>query len=62
MYKQILKQINNEIDWMALVPLLLFFVVFAIVLVAVFAERKVHMDYMAQLPLQDDISLKEPQS
>lgn len=62
MYKQILKQINNEIDWMALVPLLLFFVVFAIVLVAVFAERKGHMDYMAQLPLQDDISLKEPQS
>lgn len=47
---------------MALVPLLLFFVVFAIVLVAVFAERKGHMDYMAQLPLQDDISLKEPQS
>ena len=62
MYKQILKQINNEIDWMALVPLLLFFVVFDIVLVAVFAERKGNMDYMAQLPLQDDISLKEPQS
>lgn len=62
MYKQILRQISEEIDWMALAPLLLFFIVFAIVLVAVFTDRKGHMDYMAQLPLQDDISLKEPQS
>ncbi len=62
MYKQILHQISEEIDWMALTPLLLFFIVFAIVIVAVFAERKSHIDYMARLPLQDDASLNEPQS
>lgn len=62
MYKQILQQISEEIDWMALTPLLLFFLVFAIVVIAVFAERKGHMDYMSQLPLQDDSSMNEPQS
>lgn len=62
MYKQILHQISEEIDWMALTPLLLFFLVFAIVVIAVFAERKGHMDYMSQLPLHDDASMNEPQS
>ena len=62
MYKQILQQISEEIDWMALVPLLLFFIVFAVVLIAVFAERQGHMDYMSNLPLEEDASLNEPQS
>ncbi|MCF8239221.1 MAG: hypothetical protein K9I85_13755 [Saprospiraceae bacterium] len=62
MYKQILQQVSEKIDWMALMPLLLFFIVFAGMIVVVFARRKGHFDYMAQLPLQEDASLNEPQS
>ncbi len=62
MYKQILQRISEEIDWMALTPLLLFFIVFAGVIIFVFAQRKGHFDYMAQLPLEEDASLNEPQS
>lgn len=62
MYKKILSQIGEQIDWMALTPLLLFFIVFAVVVVVVFAERKGHFDYMANLPLEDDPSTNEPQS
>ena len=54
MYKRLLERISTDIDWMALTPLLLFFVVFAFVVVVVFMERKGHYDYMSELPLKDD--------
>lgn len=62
MYKQILKTISEDIDWMALMPLLLFFGVFLVVVIAAFAERKSHIDYMAGMPLQKDPEINEIQS
>lgn len=62
MYKHILKTISEDIDWMALTPLLLFFGVFLVVVIAAFAERKSHIDYMAGMPLQDDPEINETQS
>jgi len=53
MYKHILDPISGSIDWMALLPLLLFTVVFTGVVLVTLRERKGHMDYMANLPLQD---------
>lgn len=61
MYKHLLNRIAEDIDWMALLPLLLFFTVFALVIVAVMAARKSHMDYMAGLPLENDPETPESQ-
>jgi len=62
MYKHLLKQISEDIDWMALGPLLLFVVVFAGVIYVAFSERKGHLDYMANLPLENDLESPESQS
>jgi hypothetical protein len=62
MYKQILSKISEEIDWMALTPLLLFFVVFAVVLIMALAEKKSFVDYMANMPLEKNAEPTESQS
>lgn len=62
MYKQILDQVGDQIDWMALLPLLLFFIVFSGVVFVVMTEKKAHVDYMANMPLQEDQIANEPQS
>lgn len=62
MYKQILAKLSEEIDWMALTPLLLFFLVFAVVLIMALAERKSFVDYMANLPLEKNSESTESQS
>lgn len=53
MYKQLLKSIAEEINMMALLPLILFVSIFTLVVIAVIFEKKKHIDYMSQLPLED---------
>lgn len=62
MYKHLLRQISEEIDWMALAPLILFIVLFVGVVYVAFSERKVHLDYMANMPLENDVESPESQS
>lgn len=62
MYKHLLRQISEEIDWMALAPLILFVFLFVGVVFVAFSERKGHLDYMANLPLENDVESPESQS
>ncbi|MCO6486255.1 MAG: hypothetical protein J5I41_10830 [Saprospiraceae bacterium] len=54
MYKHLLDRMSGEIDGMALISLVLFVIVFAMVVYVALAERKAHVDYMSRLPLEED--------
>lgn len=53
MYKYILEQ-AGDIDWMALVSLLTFFIVFSVSVILVMKKSKSHIQHMANLPLEND--------
>lgn len=53
MYKQLLKSIAEEINLMALLPLILFVSIFTLVVIAVIFQKKRHIEYMSHLPLDD---------
>ncbi len=53
MYKYILEQ-AGDIDWMAIISLLIFFGVFAVSTILILTKSKQHVDRMAQLPLEND--------
>ena len=57
MYKYILER-AGDIDWMAIVPLLIFTTVFAIVVIRAVTAKKGFIDKMANLPLDENDSLK----
>ena len=53
MYKYILESVS-QINWMGILPLVLFFSFFTIMLIRVLREDKTHVSNMAQMPLEKD--------
>jgi ABC-type uncharacterized transport system permease subunit len=53
MYKYILESVN-EINWLGIVPLLIFFTFFCVMLIVVMRTKKDHIRKMEQLPLEND--------
>jgi hypothetical protein len=53
MYKHILER-AGDIDWMALGPLLLFFVFFMVISIFAIRQKKEFVDKMSNLPLEDN--------
>jgi hypothetical protein len=53
MYKYILDSIN-QIDWLAIIPLLIFFVFFVGMTIQVVRTKKTFIEKMEKLPLEDD--------
>ena len=52
MYKYILER-AGDIDWMALGPLLLFFIFFSFISIMAIRKNKTYIDKMSRLPLED---------
>lgn len=57
MYKYILER-AGDIDWMAILPLMIFTIVFAVVIVRAITHKKDFINHMASLPLDENDSLK----
>jgi hypothetical protein len=57
MYKYILER-AGDLDWMAIVPLLIFTTIFAIVIIRAITAKKDFINRMATLPLDENDSLK----
>ncbi|MDX1684710.1 MAG: hypothetical protein R3275_05690 [Saprospiraceae bacterium] len=53
MYKHLLKS-AGDIDWMALLPLLIFVAFFIVILVLTITRKKSHIRHMKELPFEDD--------
>lgn len=52
MYKHLLKTVDG-LEWFAILPLLLFFITFCVVVLMVFFRDKKQEAAMAHLPLED---------
>ncbi len=57
MYKYILER-AGDLDWMAILPLLIFTVVFAIITIRAITHKKEFIDRLANLPLDENDLLK----
>lgn len=55
MYKYILET-AGDIDWLALIPLIIFFVFFTMTIIRVVMTKKSYIEKMEQLPLEEDIT------
>lgn len=53
MYKYLLES-AGDLDWMALLPLLIFVVFFSLVVVVTMLRDKNHIKQMAEMPITDD--------
>ena len=53
MYKYILQSVEN-INWLAVASLLIFFVIFVVSVMWAFMSKKDYVDKMSNLPLEDD--------
>ena len=53
MYKYIIEK-AGESEWMALIPLLLFFIIFISITIIALTRKKEYLDKMSRLPLEDD--------
>lgn len=53
MFKHILES-ASDVDWMAIIPLIIFFTFFTMITVRAFIEKKEFIHKMASLPLDDD--------
>jgi hypothetical protein len=53
MAKYILESVGN-INWMAIGPLILFFIFFVIVTIRAVTIKKAHVEKMGQLPLEEE--------
>ena len=53
MYKYILDSVE-QIDWLAIIPLLVFFTFFVGMLIQVIREKKSFIEKMEKLPLEED--------
>ncbi len=60
MYKYIL-QSAGDINWMAIFALLTFVFMFVISAIIIFARGKEYINHMANLPLDEDSNLVEPE-
>ena len=57
MFKYILER-AGDIEWMAIVPLVLFVVYFVVIVWRALSQKKEFVDRMANMPLQDDNTLE----
>lgn len=57
MFKYILER-AGDIEWMAIVPLVLFVVFFIVIVWKAMSHKKEFVDRMANMPLQDDNTLE----
>ncbi|MCB0664302.1 MAG: hypothetical protein KDC80_00695 [Saprospiraceae bacterium] len=53
MYKYILQSVEN-INWLAIAPLLIFFIFFISVTILALRKNKSYVDKMGKLPLEED--------
>lgn len=53
MYKYILESVN-QINWLAIIPLLIFFIFFSVTIIRVMRKDKKYIDEMADLPLDQE--------
>ncbi|KAA3634363.1 MAG: cbb3-type cytochrome c oxidase subunit 3 [Bacteroidetes bacterium] len=60
MFKYILER-AGDIEWMAIVPLVLFVVFFIVIVWKAMSHKKEFVDRMANMPLQDDNTLEVEQ-
>ncbi|MBX2814501.1 MAG: hypothetical protein KTR24_00820 [Saprospiraceae bacterium] len=51
MYKYLLQSID-DINWLAIIPLLIFFVFFSVTIVSTIRKKKSFVEKMEKLPLQ----------
>ena len=51
MYKYILES-ASQIDWMAIIPLMIFFCFFTVTLVVTMRKKKSFIDHMKNMPLE----------
>ena len=54
MFKHILESVS-DVNWMAIIPLVVFVIFFSMVLVKAIREKKEFIDKMSSLPLEDEI-------
>ncbi len=52
MYKYILESVEN-INWLAIVPLIIFFLFFTVTIILVMRKKKSFIDKMGNLPLEE---------
>ncbi len=55
MYKKLLE--SADIEWMAILPLIIFVTFFVVVIIRVVRSKQSFIDKMANLPLEDDDSV-----
>lgn len=61
MYKYILER-AGDIDWMGVLPLLIFTTVFVLVVIRAVTAKKDYISHMAGMPLDENDSLKNENS
>ena len=57
MYKYILEK-AGDLDWMAVVPLLIFTTIFVIITIQAFTHKKAFINKMASMPLDENDSFE----
>lgn len=58
MFKYIIERAGN-IDWMAIIPMIIFVVIFALVIIYAFFNKKTDFDSIAQIPLEDNDDIED---
>lgn len=53
MYKYLLQSIEN-INWLAIIPLILFFIFFVVIVVLTLRKKKSYIEKMGNLPLEEE--------
>ncbi|MCB0687653.1 MAG: hypothetical protein KDC53_14055 [Saprospiraceae bacterium] len=53
MYKYLLQSVEN-INWLAIIPLLIFFIFFVSVTIIALRKNKSYVDKMGRLPLEEE--------
>ncbi len=53
MYKYLLQSIEN-INWLAIIPLILFFIFFVLIVVVTLRKKKSFIEKMSNLPLEEE--------
>ncbi|MCB0653428.1 MAG: hypothetical protein KDC85_19285 [Saprospiraceae bacterium] len=57
MFKYILEK-AGDIEWMAIVPMVLFVIIFIVIVWRAMSHKKEFVDHMANMPLQEDDALE----
>lgn len=57
MFKYIIESMNQN-EWTALLPLVLFILIFTVIIIMVMRQKKTYTDKMSNMPFEDDTILK----